>query len=163
MEKPLGSYQKEKWIAFSYINDEGKSNLAYVEFGSGYVPVHITLPGDILSDYAWSPINESLAVIRLDRSDYSGKVSGTRVFLYDINTAVLTELPEVAGLNNRVLWSPDGTYLAVTATELTDTGSRILLDVVRVSDRSLISFSNSVNLSSSNFLVITNVYWLRLP
>ncbi len=150
-------------LAYSYLNEDGKSNLAWEDTSQNPVNIPIQLPGDILADFTWSPDSASLAVIRLDRSDYDGKVSGTRIFLYDIDTAVLTELPEVAGLNNRVLWSPDGTYLAFTATELTDTGSRILLDVVRVSDRSLISYSNSVNLASSNFLVITNVYWLTLP
>jgi hypothetical protein len=153
------------WYAFSYFNEEGKSALALKPWGEGTETYPVDLPGDILADFAWSPTGATLAVIRLDRSDYDGKVSGTRVFLYEVPNypGIITELPEVAGLNNRVLWSPDGTYLAFTATELTDTGSRILLSTLRLSDRSSTDYSGAVNLSSSNYLVITNLYWLNLP
>ena len=89
-----------------------------------------------------------------------GKVSGTRVFLFTLGAGVLSELPEMPGLNHRVLWSPDGSRLLFTATELTDTGSRILLDIVSVSDRSQTGYTDTLNLSSSNYLFITNIYWL---
>ncbi len=148
------------WLAYSYLNGEGKSNLAYYEIGTNQAAFELPLPGDILADFAWSPDGTTLAVIRYDRSDYDGKVSGTRVFLFTLGAGVLSELPEMPGLNHRVLWSPDGIRLLFTATELTDTGSRILVDVVTVADRLQTGYTETLNLSSSNYLFITNIYWL---
>ncbi len=158
-------YVADLAVAYEYLDQEGRSELIWeglcCEESQGYHTIE--LPGETLVDFAWSSREPTLAIIDYDRSDYSGRVSGTRVFLYDISSSVPIELPEVAGLNNRVLWSPDGTFLLFTATELTDTGSRILLSTLRLSDLLPTDYSDAVNLTSSNELVITNIYWLSLP
>jgi dipeptidyl aminopeptidase/acylaminoacyl peptidase len=147
-------------IAYSYENDQGKSSLgtADPDFSS---KIAISLPGDLLGDFSWSPDGTRMAVVRLDRSDYSGKVSGTRNFVVDTTNGAVKEYAESEGILGRVLFSPDGSKLLLWSTIQKGDGYKVLMNFLDLASGSLSKLPDSENLNSSNFLLLTNSYWVN--
>jgi dipeptidyl aminopeptidase/acylaminoacyl peptidase len=147
-------------IAYSYENDQGKSSLgtAASDFSS---KIGISLPGDLLGDFSWSPDGTRMAVVRLDRSDYSGKVSGTRNFVVDTTNGAVKEYAESEGILGRVLFSPDGSKLLLWSTVQTGDKYKILFNFMDLSSGNLSKLPNPDFLKSSSFPLLTNSYWVK--
>jgi dipeptidyl aminopeptidase/acylaminoacyl peptidase len=147
-------------IAYSYENDQGKSSLgtAAPDFSS---KIAISLPGDLLGDFSWSPDGTLMAVIRLDRSDYSGKVSGTRNFVVDTTNGAVKEYAESEGILGRVLFSPDGSKLLLWSTVQNGDRYKILFNFLDLASGSLSQLPDSDILNRSKFPLLTNSYWIK--
>jgi dipeptidyl aminopeptidase/acylaminoacyl peptidase len=147
-------------IAYSYENDQGKSSLgtAAPDFSS---KIAISLPGDLLGDFSWSPDGTRMAVVRLDRSDYSGKVSGTRNFVVDPTNGAVKEYAESEGILGRVLFSPDGSKLLLWSTIQKGNGYKVVMNFLDLATGSLLKLPDSDNLNSSNFPLLTTSYWVK--
>jgi Tol biopolymer transport system component len=147
-------------IAYSYENDQGKSSLgtAASDFSS---KIAISLPGDLLGDFSWSPDGNRMAVVRLDRSDYSGKVSGTRNFVVDTTNGAVKEYGESEGILGRVLYSPDGSKLLLWSTAQNGDRYKIHFNFLDLASGNLSQLPNPDILNSSSFPLLTNSYWVK--
>ncbi len=145
-------------IAYTYENESGKSSLGTV--GTDLAQrTGIPLPGDLLGDFAWSPDGSRIAAVRYDRSDYSGKVSGTRNFQVDAQNGKPVEYPESQGILGNVRYSPQGDRILLTSSLQSGNGYTVSfqsLDPVSGIVTSLPGFSV---LEAPNFLLLTNVFW----
>ena len=123
----------------------------------------IPLPGNTLVDYAWSPVGNELAAIVALVSDYSGKTSGYRNFLVDPQTNAASEYATSKLLNPHVLWSPDGSKLFWVGTTPEDGSYKIGGSLVNRSSKQVIDLGAAINLTSPDYLAVTNADWLPLP
>lgn len=147
-------------IAYSYENDQGKSSLgtAASDFSS---KIASSLPGDLLGDFSWSPDGNRMAVVRLDRSDYSGKVSGTRNFVVDTTNGAVKEYAESEGILGRVLFSPDGNKLLLWSTVQIGDRYKILFHFLDLASGILSQLPGPDILNSASFPLLTNSYWVN--
>jgi len=147
-------------IAYAFENDQGKSSLG-VAASDLSSKTAIALPGDLLGDFSWSPDGVRIAVVRLDRSDYSGRVSGTRNFVVDTKSGSTREFAESEGLLGRVLFSPDGSKLLLWSTIQKVDGYEVVMNFLDLAPESLSRLPDSDNLNNSNFPLLTNSYWVK--
>jgi len=113
---------------------EPQNQLTILSLEEGSSAYTITLPGNHLLDFSWSPDGKSLAVLNLERSDYSGRWFDIRTILLQAPSWTRKELMPAFGLNARVLWSPDGKNLLLSGTIQSDTEYLVemaVLDVLR--------------------------------
>ena len=139
-----------------------QNTLVFAE-SDGSKPRSYPLPGNLLVDYAWSPEGDGLAAIVALRSDYSGKVSGNRNFLVDPRTLAISEYEPSTLLNPRILWAPDGKSLFWIGTKPSGNGFAISGSLVDRASKQVIDLGNAFELSSSDYLAVTNSDWLPLP
>ena len=123
----------------------------------------ISLPGNTLVGYAWSPVGNELAAIVALVSDYSGKTSGYRNFLVDPQTKSVSEYATSKLLNPHVIWSPDGSKLFWVGTMPRDGGYKIGGSLVDRSSKQVTDLGAAINLKSPDYLAVTNADWLPLP
>jgi len=121
-------------LAFIQGGVEPQNQLSILSLEEGSTAYTITLPGNHVLDFAWSPDGKSLAVLNLERSDYSGRWFDIRTILLQAPSWTRKELAKAFGLNARVLWSPDGKNLLFSGT--IQNGSEYMvemavLDIVR--------------------------------
>ncbi len=147
-------------IAYLYENDQGKSSLgtAASDLSSKN---RIALPGDLLGDFSWSPDGTLMAVVRLDRSDYSGKVSGTRNFVVDTTNGAVKEYGESEGILGRVLFSPDGSKLLLWSTTPEGVGFTVKFNLLDTVSGVLVPFQEASPETNENFLLVTNLIWTK--
>ena len=145
--------------------DSSPKNQNNLVFSSpdGTNPRLFPLPGTLLVDYAWSARGDTVAAAVAMVSDYSGKSSGNRNFLVDAHTLSISEYAHSTLLNQKVLWSPDGSYLFWIGTMPTKTGFEIGGSLVNRSSKQVIDVSNAIGQSSAYYLTVTNADWLTLP
>lgn len=145
-------------FAYAYSNEDGKSSLGLqnIATASGQ---GIGLPGDLLGEYAWSPEGSRIAAVRYDRSDYSGRVSGTRNFLVDVATLGVKELPESEGLQGRMLFSPDGQKLLLASSVQSGNGYGIKFNLVDLASGKANTLAGLQPEENGNFLILTNLSW----
>ena len=129
----------------------------------GSSPHPSTLPGNLLVDYAWSPDGNELAAIVAMRSDYSGKVSGYRNFELNPKTLDVREYTSSSWMNPRVLWSPDGSELFWIGTTPATGGYKLGGSLVTRASRQVTDLGAAFNLTSPDYLAVTNAAWLALP
>jgi hypothetical protein len=129
----------------------------------GTSPHPSALPGNLLIDYAWSPLGDQLAVIVAIVSDYSGKTSGFCNYLVDPRTQAVSEYAASSQLNPHVLWSPDGLDLFWIGTTLANSGYQISASLVNRSSKQVTDLGTAISLTSPDYLAITNAEWLPLP
>jgi hypothetical protein len=149
-------------LAYTYPVSTSESDLG-LALPDGSDPRRFSLPGNLLTDYAWSPAGDGLAVVVTIRSDYSGKVSGNRNFLVDPYTLAISEYSHSSLLNPRVLWPPDGSYLFWIGTLPTDSGFMIGGSLVNRTSKQVTDLGAAIGQSGPDYLVVTNAAWLPLP
>ncbi len=149
-------------LAYTYPVSTIESDLGLSDADGGN-PQQVTLPGKLLTTYAWSPTGDVLAVSLADVSDYSGLTTGNRNFTIDpISRAILEYAPSNL-LHPRLLWSPDGKYLLRAGTLSTSDGFMIGVELVNLATRQVTDLSESVGQTNPNYLLVTNAAWLPLP
>jgi Tol biopolymer transport system component len=148
-----------KQITYSYENEAGKSSLALTGIDLA-TRTPISLPGDLLGDFSWSPDGVRIAAVRYDRSDYSGKVSGTRNFLVDPATPGTKELPESPGLLGGAAFSPDGSKLLLSSSAQASGEYGIKFQLIDLVSGGLLPSGAMEPEASQNFLLLTNQLWL---
>jgi len=121
------------------------------------------LPGDLLVDYAWSPVDNGLAAILTNRDDYSGKVKGNRIFLIDSHTLNLIEYPPSSMLTPHLLWSPDGGTLLWLGTLEGDDGFQLAGSLVGRTSKQVTDILGLLGRSSPDYVSVTGAVWLPLP
>jgi len=161
MSRPLISPDGQV-MAYAFVPGENKSNLAFTYF-SGTLSREYPLAGDILADMDWQPGGGWLAVNMDKRSDYSGSVSGSNNYLINPQDFTTRQLPSVTLLNPDIVWSPDGTTLLWLGTDWQDTVYSIGLWEVDVVSGQVVDLSNSISLTGSDYLFVSNADWLVWP
>ncbi|HEY9089277.1 MAG TPA: hypothetical protein VIO36_13995, partial [Anaerolineaceae bacterium] len=130
----------------------------------------VTLPGTNVLDAAWSPDGKRIAVLTVNRSDYSGKWGRLNILLFTPANFDVQVMPSpqgapgaTASLNARVWWSPDGQWLATTGADPVDAGFRISLQLIHIASRAAVHLSESLGLEQPQPLFITRAAWLSAP
>jgi Tol biopolymer transport system component len=148
-------------LAYAYENEQGKSSLGVAPADLS-TKTGIILPGDLLGDFSWSTDGTRIAAVRYDRSDYSGKVSGTRNFLLTPGQAGNRELIESEGILGRVLFSPEGNRLLL-ASSLQDLGkNQVIFKIIDLGSGKVLPAQLDPP-ESPNFILPTNIYWIGKP
>lgn len=161
MSRPLVSLDGQV-MAYAYTPKENKSNLAFAYF-SRALPREVPLAGDILADMAWQPGGGWLAVNMDERSDYSGGVTGGNNYLINAQDFTTRQLQSVTLLNPNIIWSLDGTTLLWLGTDWQETSYSIRLWEVDVASGQVVDLSDSLGLTGSDYLFVTNAAWLARP
>lgn len=150
-------------IAYIYTPEENKSNLAFA-YLSGVPQREYPLAGDVLTDMAWQPRGSWLAVTMDELSDYSGRVTGERNYLISAQDFSIRQLQSVAPLmNQKIIWSPDGSKLLWLGTIWQDTTYSIILWEVDVVSGHVVDLSDAIGLRGSDYLFVSNATWLGWP
>jgi Tol biopolymer transport system component len=150
-----------KYVAYLYADDSGKNRLALAPMDRSR-EVRPGVPGDNILDYLWSPDGAQLLVVALVRSDYSGRWFGSRQFLITPATWDISELPQTNTANALGLWSPDGRQVVVAGTEPDDGGYDVTLRRIDLMTRKVETLAPGVDLSSPNFVFVTQMAWRPL-
>ena len=149
-------------LAFNYPVSATESDLGLAA-ADGTNARQVGLPGKLLTDYAWSPSGDLLAVVLAEVSDYSGLSSGNRNFVIDPRSRAIVEYAASELLNPRLLWSPDGQYLLWIGSLPTDNGYKIGAERVERASRKVTDLSDAIGQAGQDYLLITNAAWLRMP
>ena len=146
------------WMAYlTFYNNQRYLAVGTLNRSAVFTPF---LGGGTVSDYAWSPVENKLAALSVDRSDYSGAVAGIRLFLMQEPDFVAEEKTPIDGINGRLAWSDDGKVLLVTSTVQLESGYRIAFHLHDLVAPSMETLDEQINLTSPDFIYITNIYWL---
>ena len=147
-------------IAYSAAAAGGSDSLI-VKSLDGQMERTFELPGDHLIDYSWSPDGEGVSVLRLIRSDYSGRSSIVRVFLVTPLDWGIREFEPFEGLNTQVTWSPDGSHILLSGTEPAgEDGYRLHFDIYDVEWKVITAVDNQMGLVSPAYISVSNIYWI---
>jgi hypothetical protein len=161
MARPLVSPDGQT-MAFVESAAADQSSLALASL-SGGLPRSFPLPGDLLADFAWAPGGEWLAVNMAERSDYSGRVTGSLTFVVNSRTFSNRQIPSTTLLNPRLVWSPDGAALAWFGTDRQDSSYRVHLYVADLASTKVTDLTDLVGLSANEYLFVSNAVWLAGP
>jgi hypothetical protein len=161
LSRPLVS-PDGKVIAYAYNPEENKSNLAFTNL-SGTLPRESSLAGDVLAGMAWQPGGGWLAVNMDERSDYSGRVTGSDNYLINGQDFTARQLQSVTLLNPNIVWSPDGSALLWLGTDWQDNAYLIRLLKVDVASEQTVEFTDALGLTGSDYLFVSNTAWLARP
>jgi Tol biopolymer transport system component len=149
-------------LAFDYPVTSTESDLGLAGL-DGSNPQQVPLPGKLLTDYAWSPSGDVLAVVLAEVSDYSGQSSGNRNFVIDPRSRSIVEYSTSDLLHPHLLWSPDGKYLFWIGSLPADHGYRIGAELVNRSSKKTEDLSDAIGQESTDYLLVTNAAWLQMP
>jgi hypothetical protein len=149
-------------LAYNYLISTVESDLGMAA-PDGSSPRQIGLPGKLLTNFAWSPSGEELAVAIADVSDYTGRSAGNSHYVINPRSGAVVQFPDTELLNPQLVWSPDGKYLFWLGTLSTENGYKIGADLVDRSSRLATDLSDVVGLSGEDFLLVTNAAWLPIP
>ncbi|HSB91372.1 MAG TPA: hypothetical protein VLD63_15255 [Anaerolineales bacterium] len=147
-----------EYVAYLYADDSGKNRLALAPIDRSR-EVHPGVPGDNILDYVWSPDGARLLVVALVRSDYSGRWFGSRQFLITPGTWEIRELPQTNTANALGLWSPDGRQVILAGTQPDGDGYDITLRRIDLTTRKVETLAPGIDLSSPNFVFVTEMAW----
>ena len=149
-------------LAYTYPISNTESDLGLAS-PDGSNPRQVQLPGKLLTNYAWSPSGDVLAVVLTEVSDYSGRSSGNRNFVIDPRSQAIVEYSHSDLLHPRLIWSPDGEYLFWIGTLATNSGFKIGGDLVNRTSKQVTDLSTAIGQSSADYLLVTNAAWLPMP
>lgn len=147
-----------KGLAYTYLTEKGKTALALTTFDR--LSIWTPLPEGYVLDASWSPSGRWLAALWEDRSDYSGKATGMKVYLLSPAENRRDEFGVTINLNGQMRWSPDGRYLLVTGTEYNSEGYRLNLRLVPVNGGPITILDGKISPSAPEFIYITHIEWL---
>ncbi len=152
-----------KVVAYSSPLDQNKSNLAFLYLPGGNTRKY-PLQGDVIADLSWQPNGPWLAVNLDVRSDYSGKVTEGYYFLVnslDLSVRQLQPVPVL--MNQKIIWSPDGTKLVWLGTTWMDTSYFINLWEVNAVSGQEIDLSDSLGIMATDYIFVRGAAWLGQP
>lgn len=126
----------------------------------------VQLPGTNVLDAAWSPDGKRVAVLTVNRSDYSGKWGRLNTILFTPANFDVQIMPTpqavpgaTASLNSRVLWSPDGQWLLISGTDALDVGYQINMQLIHIATRAVTDLTSALDLTAPVPLFITRIDW----
>jgi hypothetical protein len=158
LSRPLVS-PDGRLMAFAEVPEANQSGLAFASL-TGAPPRSFPLAGDLLADFAWAPGGDWLAVNMAQRSDYSGRVTGSLNFLVDSQTLSTRQLPSAMLLSPRLVWSPDGSSLAWLGTDWQDSNYSIHLYLVDIASGQARDVGSALGLMGNDYLFVSNAAWL---
>lgn len=147
------------YFAYSQSKTEDQSILVIGKTDGSFTR-EAPLPGSNLLDYAWSPDGKRMAVLMLNRSDYSGKWGSINAYLFvpaDFGTQVL---PKASGLNARAVWAPDGQSLMLSGTDAVEQGYAVNFKVVNLRSMAVQDLTGPLGLTAPDLLLTTHIAWL---
>ncbi len=145
-------------LAYTYLSEKSKPVLAITSGSQGQV--WTPLPEGYVIDYAWSPSARWLAALWQERSDYSGKVTGQKLYLLSPADVRRDEQALTINQNGLVSWSPDGRWLLLTGTETNADGYRLNLRLVPVNGTGITVLDGKISPSGANFVYVSNLAWV---
>ena len=112
------------------------------------------------SDCAWSPDQNQLALIIIDRGWYSGTIQDyyQQILVPEKNRTFT--LPTNLGATGDASWAPDGKYILFTGTDLVNAQYQIVMRLFDTETYSTTKLDEYIKLSSDNYISINRVFWL---
>lgn len=145
-------------LAYTYLTGLNQTALAMT--ASGQPQIWTPLPAGYVIDYTWSPSGRWLAALWQERSDYSGKIVGQKLYLLNPAEARSDATPVSINLNGKVRWSPDGRWLLVSGVETNADGYRISLRLIPANGGNATVLDGKMGPSGANFVFISSLYWI---
>jgi hypothetical protein len=149
-------------LASTFMVSSLESDLGLANIDGGSLE-QVSVPGKMLTSYAWSPNGKALALTLADVSDYSGLSTGNRNFVIDPDSLSISEYPASELLHPRLMWSPDGKYLFWMGTLAEGDGYKIGAELVDGTTKLVTDLSGTVGLTGSDYLLVGNAVWLPVP
>jgi hypothetical protein len=141
----------------AFVSLDGKNQLTLVSgAGESY---SIPLFGNRLTDLAWSPDGNTLAIITAQVSDYSGRVLESRLNFIELPGMVRTVVSATEDVIERAVWSPDGKYMLVVHRAVEEADYRLEFAILDA-DRQYELQTGGFQLTSSEYLFPHPVYWM---
>jgi hypothetical protein len=141
----------------AFVSLDGKNQLTLVSgAGESY---SIPLFGNRLTDLAWSPDGNTLAIITAQVSDYSGRVLESRLNFIELPDMVRTVVSATEDVIERAVWSPDGKYMLVVHRAVEEADYRLEFAILDA-DRQYELQTGGFQLTSSEYLFPHPVYWM---
>ena len=145
-------------LAYTYLTGSDQPTLALT--ASGKPQIWTPLPAGYLLDYSWSPSGRWLAALWQERSDYSGKITGQKLYLLNPAENRSDAIPVSINLDGKVRWSPDGRWLLVSGTETNADGYRLNLRLIPANGGNMTILDGKMGPSGVNFVFISSLYWI---
>lgn len=120
----------------------------------------VDMEGNIPVDYAWSPDGNTLIAIDQVRSDYSGKNFGNNVLLLTSPDWKPEIIAQLAGMNARSTWSPDGKWAVFSSTLAADDVYHLQLSILDVAGKNIQELNLPMNTISTDYIFIPRIFWL---
>ena len=112
------------------------------------------------SDCAWSPDQEQIVLIIIDRGWYSGTIQGYYQQILVPEKKQTYTLPASLGTTGNASWAPDGKYILFTGTDLVNAQYQIVMRLFDTETYSVIKMDEYIKLSSENFISLNQIIWL---
>ena len=153
----------KKYIAYSHNNHMDESVLA-IHFMEKEISRDVSLPGEHLVDFSWSPGGDKLVAFVMERSNYTGRTSKIRIFIIDPVTLGIREYTAINGLNMQHTWSPDGNTIVTVTTILNENGTaRLFFRMLNTRSKEIYDLKDKLYVSASEFISASDIYWNITP
>jgi hypothetical protein len=157
MSRPLRSPDGVS-LAYTFLTGLDQTSLAIT--ASGQPQIWTPLPAGYVLDYSWSPSGHWLAALWQERSDYSGKITGQKLYLLNPAENLNNAIPISINLDGKVRWSPDGRWLLVSGTETNADGYRLNLRLIPANGGNITVLDGKMGPSGANFVFISSLFWI---
>jgi dipeptidyl aminopeptidase/acylaminoacyl peptidase len=147
-------------LAYVQEGEATQNQLVIVSLEDGSPIRSFELPGNHLLDFVWSPDGRSLAVLNLNRSDYSGRWFDIRTFVLQPTSWTRKELAPAFGLNARVIWSADGKNLLLSGTVQSDLEYAVEMAVVDIARNKAATHQVPGLMSGEEVVLTGGLKWL---
>jgi hypothetical protein len=161
LQDPLPSPDGSR-LAFTYVLNSSEADLGLAA-PDGASPLQVPLPGKLMTEFAWSPAGDAIGAVVAERSDYSGRVSGNRNFVFETASGSLSEYASSNLFTPRFLWSPDGSSFLWLGSLPEGNEFAIAAQRVERSTRLVTDLSSAIGLVDPAYLLVTNAAWLPNP
>lgn len=103
-------------LAYPVFKPDDTSALV-IAFADGKLIREYPLPKGKVSDFAWLPSGNVVALTLYEQSDYSGRILKVRNLSLDLTNWGVREYAETSGFSPKLLWSPTGEHLIWLGTQ----------------------------------------------
>jgi len=146
-------------IVYARTDDQDRNRLEFSALDGSQARL-IYAFGNHYRDYGWSPEGFRLALIVIDRSDYSGTLLSYRYYMVNNVRGTVDELPWTLGAKTNLAWSPDGFQILFLGTEQADTGFHISMNIYSVFREMHFEVQDWEVFSSTDYVFIPRAYWV---
>jgi len=112
------------------------------------------------SDCAWSPDQEQIVLIIIDRGWYSGTIQDYYQQILIPEKERTYTLPASLGTTGNASWAPDGKYILFTGTDIVNTQYQIVMRLFDTETYSVTKMDEYIKLGSENYISINRIFWL---
>lgn len=143
-------------------NLNGTDSLYLIDLANNGDEQYLGLFGNVLLDQEWSHSGESLAAIKMERSEYYGRATDILHYVVDGKNNILKEYPAILGLNPRVAWSPDDQFIITSLSQISEQSqTSIVLRIINTVSGQIALLSTDLGMSSKTYIAIKHIIWFE--